>query len=73
MQDKKNAFANSMLTNLLDISYNYRNEHSRNTNYVTEILTGSDASPSSGQYKWQTEVKLGVSVLKKRYILIMQH
>ena len=73
MQARQNAFTNPMLINLSEISYNDRDEHSRNTNYVTEILTGSDASPSSGQYKWQTEVKLGVSVLKKRYILKMQH
>ena len=41
MQGGKNAFANSMLTNLSDISYNDRDEHSRNTNYDAEILTGS--------------------------------
>ena len=41
MQGGHNAFANSMLTNLSDISYNDRDEHSRNTNYDAEILTGS--------------------------------
>ena len=41
-----------MLTNLSDISYNDRDEHSRNTNYVAEILTGSDADPSNAyRYK----------------------
>ena len=41
-----------MLTNLSDISYNDRDEHSRNTNYVAEILTGSDAGPSNAyRYK----------------------
>jgi len=44
MQGGKNAFANSMLTNLSDISYNDRDEHSRNTNYDAEILNGSDAA-----------------------------
>ena len=39
-------------TNLSDISYNDRDEHSRNTNYVAEILTGSDADPSNAyRYK----------------------
>jgi hypothetical protein len=38
MQGRQNAFANSMLTNLSDISYNDRDEHSRNTNYDAEIL-----------------------------------
>ena len=47
MQDKKNAFANSMLTNLSDISYNDRDEHSRNTNYDAQILTGSDVDLSN--------------------------
>ena len=41
------AFANSMLTNLSDISYNDRDEHSRNTNYDVEILTGSDVDLSN--------------------------
>ena len=35
------------MTNLSDISYNDRDEHSRNTNYDAEILTGSDAGPSN--------------------------
>jgi len=52
MQARQNAFTNPMLTNLSDISYNDRDEHSRNTNYVAEILTGSDAGPSNAsRYK----------------------
>jgi len=52
MQGGKNAFINSMLTNQSDISYNDRDEHSRNTNYVVEILTRSDAGPSNAsRYK----------------------
>ena len=52
MQAGQNAFTNPMLTNLSDISYNDRDEHSRNTNYVVEILTGSDAGPSNAyRYK----------------------
>ena len=47
MQGEKNAFANSMLTNLSDTSYNDRDEHSRNTNYDVEILTGSDVDLSN--------------------------
>ena len=52
MQAGQNAFTNPMLTNLSDISYNDRDEHSRNTNYVAEILTGSDVGPSNAyRYK----------------------
>ena len=40
MQDGQNAFTNPMLTNLSDISYNDRDEHNRNTNYVVEIQLG---------------------------------
>ena len=47
MQGGQNALANSLLTNLSDISYNDRDEHNRNTNYDAEILTGSDANPSN--------------------------
>jgi len=47
MQGGHNAFANSMLTNLSDISYNDKNEHSRNNNYDVEILTRSDTDPSN--------------------------
>ena len=47
MRGGQNTFANSTLTNLSDISYNDRDEHSRNTNYDAEILTGSDACPSN--------------------------
>ena len=60
MQGGHNAFANSMLTNLSDISYNDRDEHSRNTNYVAEILTGSDASPSN-TYRYK---KMSKSLLR---------
>ena len=44
MQGGQNAFANSMLTNLSDISYNDTDKHNRNTNYDAEILNGSDAA-----------------------------
>ena len=47
MQGGKNAFANSMLKNLSDISYNDRDEYSRNTNYDVERLTGSDVDLSN--------------------------
>ena len=47
MQGGHNAFANSMLTNLLDISYNDRDENSRNTNYDVKILTVSDVDLSN--------------------------
>ena len=43
MQARQNAFTNPMLTNLSDISYNDRDEHSRNTNYDAEILTSMPA------------------------------
>jgi len=66
MQGGQNAFANSMLTNLSDISYNDRDEHSRNTNYDAEILTGSDAGPSN-TYRYK---KVSKSLLRFKNVMI---
>ena len=57
MHGEKNTFANSMLTNLSDISYNDRDEHNRNTNYDAEIFTGSDAHPSN-TYRYKKVSKI---------------
>ena len=66
MQDGQNAFTNPMLTNLSDISYNDRDEHNRNTNYVAEILTRSDAGPSNAsRYK-----KVSKSLLRFKNVKI---
>jgi len=66
MQDGQNAFTNPMLTNLSDISYNDRDEHSRNTNYDAEILTGSDAHPSN-TYRYK---KVSKSLLRLKNVKI---
>ena len=66
MQGRKNAFANSTLTNLSDISYNDRDEHSRNTNYDAEILTGTDVDPSN-TYRYK---KVSKSLLRFKNVKI---
>ena len=66
MQTGQNAFTNPMLTNLSNISYNDRDEHSRNTNYVAEILTRSDAGPSN-TYKYK---KVSKSLLRLKNVKI---
>ena len=66
MQGGQNAFANSMLTNLSDISYNDRDEHSRNTDYDVEILTGFDVDLSN-TYKYK---KVSKSLLRLKNVKI---
>ena len=66
MQGGQNAFANSMLTNLSNISYNDRDEHSRNTNYDVEILTRSDVDLSN-TYRYK---KVSKSLLRLKNVKI---